>query len=37
VVENEVKKLDSTGKRDLAKQLIEQADKDESKEPAAKA
>ena len=37
VVENEVKKLDAAGKRDLAKQLSEQADKDEAKEPAAKA
>ena len=37
VVENEVKKLDSAGKRDLAKTLMEQADKDEAKEPAAKA
>ena len=37
VVENEVKKLDSAGKRDLAKKLMEQADKDEAKEPAAKA
>jgi alkylation response protein AidB-like acyl-CoA dehydrogenase len=37
VVENEIKKLDATGKRELAKQLSEQADKDEAKEPAAKA
>jgi hypothetical protein len=37
VVENEVKKLDAAGKRELAKQLGEQADKDEAKEPAAKA
>jgi alkylation response protein AidB-like acyl-CoA dehydrogenase len=37
VVENEVKKLDAAGKRELAKQLQEQADKDEAKEPAAKA
>jgi hypothetical protein len=37
VVENEVKKLDAAGKRELAKELSEQADKDESKEPAAKA
>jgi hypothetical protein len=36
VVENEVKKLDSAGKRDLAKTLMEQAEKDEAKEPAAK-
>ena len=36
VVENEVKKLDSSAKRDLAKELMEQADKDEAKEPAAK-
>ena len=36
VVENEVKKLDSAAKRDLAKELMEQADKDEAKEPAAK-
>jgi alkylation response protein AidB-like acyl-CoA dehydrogenase len=34
VVENEVKKLDSSGKRELAKTLMEQADKDEAKEPA---
>jgi len=34
VVENEVKKLDASAKRDLAKELMEQADKDESKEPA---
>ena len=36
-VENEVKKLDAKGKRSLAEQLLEQADKDETKEPAAKA
>ena len=30
VVENEVKKLDAAGKRELAKQLSEQADKDEA-------
>ena len=30
VVENEIKKLDAAGKRELAKQLIEQADKDEA-------
>jgi hypothetical protein len=35
VVENEVKKLDSAGKRELAQTLVEQADKDEAKEPAA--
>jgi hypothetical protein len=32
-----VKKLDSAGKRELAKELTEQAEKDEAKEPAAKA
>ena len=37
VVENEIKKLDAAGKRELAKQLSEQADKDEAKEPAARA
>ena len=37
VVENEIKKLDAAGKRELAKQLSEQAEKDEAKEPAAKA
>jgi alkylation response protein AidB-like acyl-CoA dehydrogenase len=37
VVENEIKKLDAAGKRELAKQLSEQAEKDEEKEPAAKA
>jgi alkylation response protein AidB-like acyl-CoA dehydrogenase len=37
VVENEVKKLDAAGKRELAKQLSEQAEQDEAKEPAAKA
>src|SRR4029078_3933997 len=37
VVENEVKKLDPAAKRELAKTLMEQADKDESKEPAVKA
>ena len=36
VVENEVKKLDAAGKRELAKELSEQAEKDEAKEPAAK-
>jgi hypothetical protein len=35
VVENEVKKLDSSGKRELAQTLMEQAEKDEAKEPAA--
>ena len=34
VVENETKKLDAAGKRELAKELSEQADKDESREPA---
>ena len=33
-VENEVKKLDAASKRDLAKQLMSQADDEESKEPA---
>ncbi len=33
-VENEVKKLDSDGKRELAAQLLEQADKDAAGEPA---
>ncbi len=33
-VENEIKKLDSDGKRELAAQLIEQADKDAAGEPA---
>jgi hypothetical protein len=32
-VENEIKKLDSDGKRELAAQLIEQAEKDASNEP----
>ena len=36
MVENEVKKLDAAGKRDLAKELQEQAEKDEAKEPATK-
>jgi hypothetical protein len=36
-VENEVKKLDAKGKRELAEQLMEQANQDESKEPATKA
>jgi alkylation response protein AidB-like acyl-CoA dehydrogenase len=35
-VENEVKKLDGKGKRELADQLVAQADEEESKEPAAK-
>jgi hypothetical protein len=35
-VENEVKKLDSKGKRELAEQLAAQADADEAKEPAGK-
>src|SRR6266705_2504342 len=35
-VENEVKKLDGKGKRELAEQLLTQADEEESKEPAAK-
>ncbi|CAB4347409.1 unannotated protein [freshwater metagenome] len=33
-VENEIKKLDSDGKRELAAQLLEQADKDAAGEPA---
>jgi alkylation response protein AidB-like acyl-CoA dehydrogenase len=33
-VENEIKKLDSDGKRELAAQLLEQADKDAASEPA---
>src|SRR4029453_12180025 len=37
VVENEIKKLDAAGKRELAKQLSEQADKDEAKSTAARA
>jgi alkylation response protein AidB-like acyl-CoA dehydrogenase len=36
-VENEVKKLDAKGKRELAEQLMEQANQDEAKEPATKA
>jgi hypothetical protein len=36
-VENEVKKLDAKGKRELAEQLLEQAGQDEAKEPASKA
>jgi hypothetical protein len=35
-VENEVKKLDAKGKRELAEQLVTQAEADESKEPAGK-
>ena len=35
VVENEVKKLDSAGKRELAEQLVAQAAKDEEREPKA--
>jgi alkylation response protein AidB-like acyl-CoA dehydrogenase len=34
VVENELKKLDAKGKRDLAEQLMAQADEQEAKEPA---
>ena len=33
-VENEVKKLDAAGKRELAEQLVAQAAEDEAKEPA---
>jgi hypothetical protein len=33
-VENEVKKLDAAGKRELAEQLLAQADADAAKEPA---
>jgi hypothetical protein len=33
-VENEVKKLDSAAKRELAEQLVAQAAEDEAKEPA---
>ncbi|MFM8883301.1 MAG: acyl-CoA dehydrogenase, partial [Solirubrobacterales bacterium] len=33
-VENEIKKLDSDGKRELAAELLEQAEKDEATEPA---
>jgi alkylation response protein AidB-like acyl-CoA dehydrogenase len=36
-VENEVKKLDAAGKRELAEQLLGQADDEEAKEPKAKA
>ena len=35
-VENEVKKLDSAGKRELAEQLLAQAEEQEAKEPAQK-
>ncbi len=35
-VENEVKKLDAAGKRELAEQLFKEADEQQSKEPAAK-
>jgi hypothetical protein len=35
-VENEVKKLDAAGKRELAEQLFKEADEQASKEPAAK-
>src|SRR5919108_84311 len=35
VVENEVKKLDAAGKRELAEQLLAQAEKDAAKQPAA--
>ena len=33
-VENELKKLDAKGKRELAEQLMTQADEQEAKEPA---
>ena len=33
-VENEVKKLDAAGKRELAEQLFKEADEQASKEPA---
>ena len=36
-VENEVKKLDAKGKRELAEQLLEQAGQDEANVPATKA
>ena len=36
-VENEVKKLDAKGKRELAEHLMEPANQDEAKEPATKA
>jgi hypothetical protein len=35
VVENEVKKLDAAGKKELTEQLLAQAEKDAAKEPAA--
>jgi hypothetical protein len=34
VVENELKKLDADGKRELAEQLVAQAEKDEATQPA---
>jgi hypothetical protein len=34
-VENELKKLDAAGKRELAEQLVAQADEQAAKEPAA--
>jgi hypothetical protein len=37
VVENEVKKLDAAGKRELAEQLLSEASEQEPKEPAKKA
>ena len=37
VVENEVKKLDPDGKRELAEQLVQQAEEAEAKTEAAKA
>jgi hypothetical protein len=37
VVENEVKKLDPAAKRELAEQLMAQAEKDEAKQPKATA
>jgi hypothetical protein len=36
-VENEVKKLDADGKRELAEQLLTQAEEEEAKAPAQKA
>jgi hypothetical protein len=36
-VENEVKKLDAAGKRELAEQLLSEASEQEPKEPAKKA
>jgi hypothetical protein len=35
-VENEVKKLDAAGKRELAEQLFKEADEQAAKEPAGK-